>query len=251
MSSAWIQYRINCQTHGYQYVILDENDDTPTQCPLNTGDTIVGDALEVGRRDPNLALIDEEPGHKTGGHFRIECAKVDITGPTGTIFEYDFMYPHDISTLNLQIIADEECKGEFFDVIVGPDTIVGALTVTAASGDTVITVSPTVVEHVDVGTYIQLFGGAAHEQSLVLEKDTVGGTLTLQTALTDTYAPGTFVRMYIYMAINFYVPGHQRLPLGTGKIGASYIPANTTTRLYYHKQDAADKTMYVVHEYLY
>lgn len=251
MSSSWIQYRINCQTHGFQYVILDESESVPTQCPVNAGDTIIGDVVEVGRRDPNLALIDEEPTQKTGGHFRIDSTKIDVTGATGTTFIHDFVYPHDISTLNIQIMADQECRGDYFDVIVGPDTIVGALTATGASGDTVINVSSTVIDNVDVGAFVELFGGPAHEMTRVLTKDSVAGTLTLQNALTDTYAPGTYVRMNIFMAINFYIPGSERIPLGTSKIGASYIPANTITRLYYHKQDAADKTMFVIHEYLY
>lgn len=248
--ASWNKYRYKCSNGTTHTLIQSELDALPTMCP--DGYAIVGDIIIIEERRSNLVEVKEEQV-KTGGHFRIDCRHVCPVGPTGTIFEYDFTEKIGYNVLNIQLIPKIVFVGDMFDVGVAPNTIVGALTQDTSPTGTMLHVSSTVFDYTDVGIHVDLFNGVSelHDCLQVLEVDKANGTLTVENPPTSVISAGTYVRITTFMAKDFDMPPPDRYPLGTTKIGGSYVPANQPVRLYYKKATADDCSIYVIREYLY
>lgn len=242
------KYRYYCDTESAY--VYHWSEDEPTVCKNDAGS--ISQIKIIGKREDNLVQVKEE-SVDTGGHFRAYCPLICPVGPTGTIYTEDFVFKNDTGILSMDIIP-KGCEGDYLDLCIAPDTVVGALSQSSPSGSTLLNVSETVSENVKIGYHVKLSDGVnVNDCGEVLEVDKINHTLLVDIATTVDfdYTTPTYVLQTIYMAKDFYLPPDGRYPVGDDKIGASFLPKNTVVQMQYHKNDAEDKKLWVIANRLY
>jgi hypothetical protein len=246
------QYKIWCTTDTkWEYVW---GTTTPTTCPTNTAHTVDTNSVAIHKTigEPFVTVKEEEV--PTGGHFRAET--IHITAGNYEDKSVDFIWPIPISVLSIIVHPTSGMEGDDITVRVAPDTTVGVLTATGATGANVLDVSSTVTDNIKVGYHACLAGhtGAIADLGRVTDVNAAQGQITTEFPVTGwDFAPAlTAVVQNVYMMHHHEIPTSAiPFPVGNSKIGASYIPANTTVRATYHNSSTGTKDFVATVEYLY
>ena len=224
------KYRVWCDTDSkYEYVWGTE---APTKCPTNTTHSLTGGATIVGGLSSNdLRLQEEDPLHKTGGHFQVHGEQFEA--PNNSVTNHDFSFPFDIAIFAATVNTSGLSDGDTIDFEIGPDTIIGAITADVTANDTVITVQQSVIDNIAVGKYLTLDDGTNSERGWVIDIDDVNLTVTLNAGTTNGYSAATPTTCGVTtkMANNLEIVSSSRYDLGQSKMGGSWVPAGTIIRI--------------------
>lgn len=242
-------WKLDCATDGIVYY-FDSADNTIPKCPIDNTHTINSSQVVESIHNDKRSI--KEASKPMNGFFRVESIKIEVSENESK--DVDYSWPFPIAPLSVMILPNALHRGDIYTVEVSPNKIVGAIGANVNIGDTVLTVSSTVMEHIQVGFPCNLFDGVNSEDlGFVIDKDYAASTITVQTASTRAFSAAT--PTYVRLSIRFLGPhtiGRQgQQHLGTSKIGASYIPANEIVRINYQNQSPHKKTIYALVEYLY
>jgi hypothetical protein len=264
-----LKYRIWCNAEQkHVTTLLAADAPAPTTCPNDPGHAIEADSVTVVETyaetqiEGVVQILEEKPGKRTGGNFR--AIGLDLTIPAGTPGEetnYDFNWPIPLSIMAAEIDIAPAWVGDNFCVEIAPDTVIGVNAVSAEIGDTVITVSDTVIaalandpDNVDpalrykIGYEIQV---GANSCGQLVALDPVAKKITIETPIAIQSNPGNLVKLSVKMvqSVTFSAPVPKFI--GESKIGGSLLPANTTFRIKYRNNDGVAKTVNITLEALY
>lgn len=247
------KWRIYCETESsFQYWWLEDGDNPPTTCPNNSSHTISSVKSIIDEIEDTEVSIKQETV-KTGKNYRWDTKSFDALANSTTTFE--FSYPTDVSVLEAQFISAAENKGDVWSWVIAENTTVGAITSDVNIGDTVLNVSSTVVQNVKIGFNINLFNGTTTEQlGQVKTIDIINQTITIETPSTVSFLASTptYVRISIYFIKDSEFGHPWNHVYGGGKIQSSYVPANTSVKVYYiNNSPTVDKRIVVNIELLY
>jgi len=205
----------------------------------------------------NIIKVQEEsrnPAKKTGSNYQARSLDFPMTHAVGTWGYKDFSFPFPIALFSAEWINHTACDGDFFNVDISPDTIVGTITSDVSASDTVLNVSSTVTDNMKVGFRVQVNEGAnTDDLGRCIAVDAGAGTITIETAATQAFtaAGPSYVLMSVRMVDNLTLSATSRMELGKDVIGGTYLPANAVIRVGYYPKDTTDKTFSVVIEYKY
>jgi len=241
------KYRVWCSTEGayvYGWGVTE-----PTTCPTDTAHTIDSTKTTIDATVEENTVEIKEENTPTGGQYKSCGLSFSAAASEETL--HDFSFPFPISLMSATFPSHGKTAGDSIGFIVGPDTVVGAITSDVTAGDTVINVQSTVIDNMKAGRYARLDDGTNNEEHLVI---TVGSTtITLHTATANSYAAATptYVKLNVKMAENLYLEPEVRYMLGDTKIGGSYVPANTVIRMSYNNTGVSSVTVRPIFEFLY
>lgn len=243
------KWAIYCETegklvNGYAY-------ETITVCPNNNTHTVTLPAADMGPEGSTVVKIKEEDV-ETGGHWQVKMLLLENIPPGVNVFDYT--WPYGISPLEINFQVSEDILGDTLQVQMAPHTTIGNITANLVAGNTVFSVSPTVITNMKLGFEVTVTDGKTLDEcGRCINVNTVDGTITVETALTHDYlaVSPTYVQMTVtpvkYM--KFGVVG--KYDLGSSKIGASYLPANKIVRVIYTNNSGVNHNFYPCVEYLY
>jgi hypothetical protein len=246
------QYKIYCSTDAqWEYVW---GTSSPTKCPTNTAHSVDLNSVAIHKTIGEPIVTVKEEDIPTGGHFAAETIVIDAGNFEDKI--HDVSWPIPISVLEIIVHPTTGMENDTVSVDIAPNTTVGVLTATGATGATQLYVSSTVTDNIEIGYHCCLAGhtGAMANLGRVLSVNGASGYITTEFPVTThDYAPGiTAVQQDIYMMYNHELPvSNMPFHIGGSKIGASYIPANTTIRCVYHNSSTGSKHFVATVEYLY
>ncbi len=249
MTSTIYRWRVFCEAgHGIQYTW---NPTKPITCPLTAGHAIDQNAtVSIEKIDPNIVTIKEENG-ETGGNFKTE-SKVLITQPN-SVSTMDVTWTYPISVLEAYFVPTIDNLDDELEILVAPNTTVGVIVQNASSGAVSCVVSPTVISYLFAGYRMHITNGVTIDnlgRCLSINKDT--STVEFENALANNYSIGSYVQMTIPLVEKYVIgPPNVRYVIGEGKIGGSFVPANTIARLVYTNKTNTVKKFYSYIEYLY
>lgn len=136
-----------------------------------------------------------------------------------------------------------------------PETIIGAITADVAINQTVVNVSSTVLDNIEVGFRCYLFDGVNQDNcGKVIDVDKTNSQITLSPgAVYFNYsaASPTYVQMSIEMFSEMEIPREGIYNFGDSTIGGSYLPAGTPGRIIYENISGGVKRFVMYVEYLY
>lgn len=215
--------------------------------------------------DPDsLSVVIKEEDVPTGGRYVVDAYHYDITVTNGGIQTIDMTWNHDIAIAAVQIFMKDENIGDGLNLYNGPDTPIGGILSNVGSGDTVITVSPTVLQHAKIGYLCKIIDpvlaalsdpNSVNDLGSIIAIDKINSTITVTNAATSTFTPlagldgegnpiYTAFMVTIHGIRNFhFAMGGIQVMLGSAKIGASYLPTGTVIRLTYQNNSANVKTL--------
>lgn len=185
--------------------------------------------------EPTEVVVREEI-YKTQSQYRAKGLNLNITALQGEKNWVDLSFPYHCNIFSCQYIHKDYMEGDVIDVIIAPDTLIGAITANVDIGDTVINVQPTVIDNLKIGYRVNLFTGVTSEEiGECIAIDSVNNQITVSKAATMPYMAGgpTYVRMNYYMVEDLALRDKHAMELGKDLIGGSLLPANRVLRLIY------------------
>jgi hypothetical protein len=205
--------------------------------------------------DAPVPVVVSEEDVPTGGHFQSTTVKA-ISGTANEWNYTNYSWPFPISFLSAEINVPANLVGDFIEVGVFPDTIIGTITADCVATDTVINVAQSVIDNLDIGYFVSLSDGTNTEAhgNRVVAIDDVNNTITLSDGLANGYlaATPTYVRMTVDVIHDMEL-AEGRFCIGESKIGTSYLPANAVMRIGYKNinGNANPKELIAIFDYLY
>jgi hypothetical protein len=249
------KYAVYCETEtDWQHVW---SIDPPTVCPNNNGHTITLDSVHIvdSVAESKVSINEEDTPsgvEPTGGNYRLFSQTFDCPPNATTTSTFSFAYPVSIVAGFLNTSLTQ--RGDVLSIECAPDTTVGALTANVTASDTVINVSPTVTANMLRGRHARFIdGGTITPYYLVVSVDSAAGTITLANPIAESLSAltPTYVQMTVKYAEDVEIGEPGMYTIGTNKIGASYVPANTPFRITYLNNSADDKRPSMCIELLY
>ena len=245
------KYRVFCETEHAN--VYGWGDTTPVVCPNNNTHTINTASIAIVDSINSSAVTISQDKGQTGGNFRCETVKIVIK--PNTIENFDFSWPFDMSVSALHFTTNSQHIGDSITTYIAPNTIVGYITQDANVGDTVIHVSPTVLQYINIGYLMSLFNGVqVSNLGYVLGKDEVNGTITTESPNTIQFAAAspTYVTQVISNIHEFEIGDPNKYDIGQSLLEGGLIPANTTVRLSYNNKSLTDVKSFIFYfEYFY
>ncbi len=191
---------------------------------------------------------------KTGGHPQFCTFNVVCDATTGWKVSDPITFPIPINIIRGGFASLDESIGDQIEFSVAADAIVGAITADVTASDTIINVSSTVIDNIQVGFWAKLSGGGNDDDlGRVKTIDSSAGTITVETAAVNAFsaASPTYVKMTAKFVPLITIPGGNLwVPLNGGE-GSSYIPAGTVLNARYNNITATAKTFIFLLEYFY
>jgi hypothetical protein len=248
-----IKYRIYCITdQKFEYIWLEDDKPKPTKCPNNPTHEINLNSITIDETTETLSVKIQEEEGSTGGNFRLENICFDCE--PNKVSEYSFSFPINISVLAFKILLKPDMANDFIHGVISPNTIVGSLIQDAKENDTILHVSDSVIENTFVGMMVNLYDSSNNifEQGQIIGK--TDDTIIIEDKLTQDYSSGSFIGVGVSMVKNVKIPDITSdilYSVGSTKIGASFLKANTETKIYYTNNSNEKKTCHILYEYLY
>lgn len=248
-----IKWKIHCDTEAIDVEGYSNKEyGSPTKCYNNNTHTISGtpEILEIIHNASINIIEDTKP---IAGHLRVETIKISILPWETKIVDKNWVI--DIAPLSVQLLTTHVHTGDTLQVDVSPGKIIGVATQDIAATDTVINVSPTVMQHASIGFPSCITDGVTtNEAGMITDIDRVNNTITVETALTDSFLASS--PTYVSISARFLGPHEfsntvSDLTFGATKLGASHVPKGETVRVTYVNNSPNYKDLYILIEYLY
>jgi hypothetical protein len=255
-----LKYRFMCLPTGgstagnHIHYIWDTT--TPTHCPErnNLHHFDLSSITVVDRVEETIVRIKEED-IPTGGRIQVLGKQFEITCATGESQIFNFSLPISVNLSSVSIPTYENQRGDYFDFLIAPDTTIGILSESAATGATSIVASQTVIDNIEDGFFITFTDGVnTVNGGQVSSINTETNTVSFETPLTTSFSnmSPTFIKMTVKLGHNIYLGYGSMLRFGDDKVGSSYIPAGTPIRMvYYNMSGNTPKYLTAFGSYMY
>jgi hypothetical protein len=244
------RWRVRCVTDNKFEYIWSETE--PTGCPIDTGHII--DATKtavVNKIEENYVKIKEE-SIPTGEHFACETVTVEIEPKNSASKEVSWPIP--IVIYNMTFTTTDDHIGDTFNVDVSPNTVIGAITASSKAGDTIISVTDTVLENIKIGYQINLTDGKNLDNlGIIVSIDIINKTITVSSPTIHDFSPlePTYVIMTVNLIKNYEIGPSGYKIINRSKIGGTYVPPGTIMELSYNNGGSIPKKIVFQIEYTY
>jgi hypothetical protein len=248
------KWRVYCTTDAKYETVWSPTE--PTTCPADPITHSINAALTASFETiaPNTVQIQEEFTN-TQGIYQFQGFKDVIpAGTPGATTVINRTWPYGITLLNGGFDSSSAQIGDELSALVAPNTVIGALTVAANIGDTVLHVSSTVMTNMLMGYKVALYNGInMDELGLCVAIDTVNSTITVQTPLTHAFgtSPTSYIMISVEVVKSLYIGSSRTYDFAKKKVGGKYISANTAVRLVYINNDGVQKDFIYYMELMY
>lgn len=251
MSTSVNKYRIYCITESDW--VESWGTIAPTVCANDTNHTINSNSTQLMETIAQNEVFVNTERIATGGNFRTICYMREIPASAiGDLFTFDITYKYPINLSLVSFRSDVNASGDTIYADAAPETIVGAITTNSLGTTNVLNVTSTVIDNVKVGFHCTLNTGVtSYDLGECYEVNTLDNTVTVDRVPVETILAGTYFTMSLRNISDYVLSNNQSKILGTGKIGASYIPANTILRITYQNNNGESKRFYIDNEFTY
>lgn len=207
-------------------------------------------------KEPETVVIREEEEGKTQGHYQACAHQIIIDQAKDEWKDLDITFPYPISIFSASFALRDYHEGDEVEVLVAPDTTIGAVTADVAASATVLDVQDSVLENTQIGYEVNIFDGTNDDPlGRVLAIDKINKQITVETATVNAFLSATpsFIKQNIFFIKRVILPGAYVTTIGDDIIGGSLLPANTVLRIRYKNVEgtAVGKTFAFLMEYKY
>ena len=213
----------------------------PTVCPHNSNHSI--DPLSVQNSTKYNDTFKAE--EQSDGYFETTTVTMIVpAGTPGTVSEHDVTWPMDILLWNTRITPTTPMIDDVITVMAAPETTIGVLTVAASISDTVLNVNSTVIDNAYRGFLLTIDDTVNKDVvGRITNIDTGGSTITVETPLSFAYAPGTPVKISVYMVKDVFINDISSIDIGQKGFRGKVLAANQILRVYYTNNSGTEKTI--------
>lgn len=242
------RHRLHCSTEDAFVYCWSE--DTPTNCPHDINHIVDLNSISIIDTVSNNSVNIIQSSGDTGNNYRVEGKKLTI--PPLSTLDFDFSWPYNISVLTVNWSSNECHRGDVVNGYVSSNTTVGALTENITSGDTIIHVSSTVLNHLNRGFLVTVTDNVhSMDMGECISIDKSAATIECQFPASVTMIAGSFIQMTINNIKNIPLWEPETVNLAVKNVGSSFLPAKTKVRLQYSNNANVEKVFCIRYEYFY
>jgi hypothetical protein len=237
-----------CNTEQIYHFVW--SDSTPTTCPSNNQHEIDNVTISIIDTINTSAVNIVQESVPTGGNYRVEGRKMDISANSTQI--EDIVFPYQLSVLTITLHTSEENEDDILNCYIAPNTTIGVLTQAATQGDTTLHVYSSVVANIKIGYRVCV----VHDNTPIdlgecIAVDTVNNTITLQSGIPQSFNNGSYIQMTVNNVKNFVLKGNTVYELARKTIGSSALAPELVVRVQYQNLGETTKKFYYSFEYMY
>lgn len=232
------QYRVYCNDEA-DYVYTWSSSE-PTTCPNNNGHTINASLTTIVDTVSATTVKTEE---NTEGYFETEHILMNIpSGTPGDVTEHDVTWPCDQLLWRTILDPTSDMIGDSISVLASPETTVGVLMAPVNIGDTTVTVNSTVTDNAWRGFLITIDDGVNKDVlGRCTNVDSGAGTISFQTPTSYAFAPGTPVKISVYVLKDIRITNINTIDIGSKGFKGKTITAGLILRVYYTNNSGTAK----------
>ncbi len=252
------KYQIFCTTSGKWEYKWHETDIDLTECPVNTTHTInPNSSLKVSElSEDSINIKEENYGNNipTGGNYNCFGVSMEVNSTIDSITLKNFNFKYPMSGLNIKFIPLTENSGDIIEAYINPDTIIGTITENVNINQSIINVSESAFQYINIGYLCSITDGVNIEDlGHIITKDLNNNTVTVEKLSTTNYLASspTYFRITLSTLFDIEIGGSGVYDFGNSKIGASYIPTGTIGQLKYINKTGGAKRFSLYMENLY
>lgn len=241
MSTEVNQYRIFCVTENdYVYTW---GTSPPTTCPNNSAHTIDTNSITIVQTVSTQVVkaAEDSDGYFETGHI---VMNIPSAAP-GTVSSHDVVWPMNAILWRTLITPTTDMIGDVVTVIASPETTIGVITSSVSSGNTIFSVNSTVTDNIQRGMSVTIDDGVNKENlGRCTAIDKINGTITVATAVTNSYAAGTPIKIGVYVLNGIYFNNTETIDIGLKGMKGKIIDSGVILRVYYTNNSGTSKTIY-------
>ncbi len=227
------EYHIYCITEG-KYVTW-YLADPPTKCCNDTSHEVNPNSIRrVGLVNPrNLQVGDSSPDE---GTFQATTLRYVVSKPNSvpSTQTFDTSFPFDCYLWEITAQQNPSNLDDYFSISVAPNTPIGQLTTDVSTTETILNVTPTVVQYARRGNDISITDGVRLTSlGIIASTDKLTNTLTLKTAIAESFPAGSAILLTTLPLKDVYFDSPLRVSVGNKGLKAKVIPADTNIRTTY------------------
>lgn len=251
-------YQVFCNDEDayFETTVYTANSTLPSRCPNNHTHTINPNKT-ILIRDVQSMFINSKSYESTQGYYMMrgnQLAITDATPGSVAVFDLPFVTPVCVYGLNAQIAQAN--VGDYFDLVMNPETIVGVLAADAQVGAINFIVSDSVVQYMKPGfsmAFMDPLTGAKTPVGEVVSVNIDADNITVATnsAVASIIPAGTYVLLSLYVAREIHAPNTNPISIGYGTMAGKPVPMGTIARVVYHNVTGGAKTFSWMLEYTY
>jgi len=225
------QYALYCNTEQCPVYVWSET--PPTKCPNDTSHIINPDSVYINQTITTNQVVIQNELTSTGKHYNCKSVSLDIQPNSTNTKTISFKFP--VTILSVFSSTGEDQKGDLISFFIAKNKTIGTVTSDILETDTVLPVSPTVIQYINFGYLLNVTDGTASSQPLlVVDIDDKNSTATLENPIGLTFNTGSYVQMSIAYGYNVEISNAGVMRFGSAKIyTGSYLPANTEITIEY------------------
>ena len=213
----------------------------PTVCPNNSNHSVDPNSVQTSIKYDDSIKAEET----SDGYFETSTVTMVIpAGTPGTVTEHDVSWPMDILLWNTRINPTTPMIDDEMTVVAAPETTIGVLGATGATGATVLTVDSNVIANSYRGFLTTLDDGVNKDVvGRTTNIDSVNSQITVETPLSYEFAPGTPVKISVYILKDIYIGNTNEIVIGLKGFKGKMVTAGTILRVYYTNNSGTEKTI--------
>jgi hypothetical protein len=249
MSSRTVNnYRFYCRTESK--FVYDWDVNAPIKCPNDGTHNIDTSSISIvdNITSNSVSIIQSSPA--INDNYRVE--NVFITVNPNQLYTSMLSWPFNIGILTVNWNSGETHRGDIVNCYIAPNTTIGILTVNAIQGDTILNVSPTVLQNIYKGYIVNITDGVQNiNAGQCTDINLTNNTITVETALLAAIPAGSYIQMTIHNIKNVILTEPSQMRLATKHLNSNFLPAKTPVKFTYQNNSNTLKTFSVFYEYLY
>lgn len=226
------------------YPIVNVDGVAPTLCPNDHANrtNITAVTLVSTVSTKSTILQEEVPGLYEGKSFEFAIP----SGSVGDVTSFDVTFPTDIEIWDSCVDVLTDNIGDEVTFNITPNTTIGQLTAPVSSGTVLDVPNATVAStSVFVGANITLDDTVTtQELGQLISKDTFNNQMTVQNAVSNSFAAGTVIQQSVLMLDNFKMSSVNRLKFGRRGFKSKTVPAGAIIRVSYKNNSGTAKNFY-------
>lgn len=229
----------------------------PTTCPNNTADTIIPNSATIENTISESTINVEETAP---GFFQSTFIELNIPGSIGDSV-HNITFPMDVFINQTGILATTDMLNDKLNIIVSPNTPIGAVISQGNIGDNVVTITPATFNTAYIAKGINIIlilmdssGNTIymHDAGRIIGFNKSIYQITIENPLTSVCSIGTLLLMNLYITKNVVLKlaPHEYI-FGRKGLAKKVLPANTISKIIYTNNNGLAKTIYLTMEYFY
>ena len=246
-------YSMFCTTENKNVLTILQSPSTPvspTGCPNDPLHTVTNvNLVNTLYKDTVSVLVNKQENLLTNSNYFIESQIFNISKQSYSTMYIN--YPFNISLYAVTFKSQDVFRDDKLEIYTVKDAVLGSPINPLSISDTVITVSPSIINYLNVGYFITLTeNSTVNNVGRIININVETFEITVEIPLTNNFSTSSILKLSVKFG-NIIFDREDKYTCGANKYGSSFVSKNNPIILDYYNNSGGVKTLNFIVEYLY